>query len=358
MKLLDKYIFKRFLTTFLFVVVLLVLIIVVIDFTEKNEKFVRHGVEGKMIFDYYLSFIPWIANLIAPITIFIASVLVTSSMAAKTEIVAILAGGVSFRRMMVPYLLASLFIAGGSFYAGGWWIPNSNKYRLEFEREYLKKPFYYNEQDIHFKVGEDLYLYLQRYNNKSNTGYKVTLEHIQEQVLKEKLTAKKMIWVDSLEKWRFLDYSRRIVNSFGEEYVQGDELDSLLNLNPDDFSNKYMMQEEMNLGELNEHVALLEFRGADDIAIYQNEIYIRYMTPFTAIILTLMGVAVAAEKNTRGGTGFKIALGFVIAFVFIIMFVLVKAIAEAGTMNPILAIWIPNIVGTVVTFLLYKAVPK
>ncbi len=345
-------------TTFVFVVGLLVLIIVTIDFTEKNEKFVRNGVEGDLIFDYYLSFIPWIANLIAPITIFIASVLVTSTMAAKTEIVAILAGGVSFRRMMLPFFAASVLISAGTFYANGWWIPNSNKFRIQFEIEYLKKPFYFNERDIHFKVGEDLYLYLQRYNNKSNTGYKATLEKIENHQMKEKLTAKKMVWVDSIGKWRFKDFHRREVTSFGEKYCTGKELDSLLNLNPEDFKNKYQLQEAMNLDELGEYVALLKDRGADDIAIYQNEIYIRYMTPFTAVILTLMGVAVAAEKNTRGGTGFKIALGFVIAFVFIIMFVLVKAIAEAGTMNPLLAIWIPNIVGTIVTFLLYKAVPK
>lgn len=334
------------------------LIIVVIDFTEKNEKFVRNGVDGGLIFDYYLSFIPWIANLIAPITIFIAAVLVTSSMAAKTEIVAILAGGISFRRMMLPFFIASTLISAGTFYANGWWIPNSNKYRIQFEIEYLKKPFYFNERDIHFKVGEDLYLYMQRYNNKSETGYKATLEKIENHQMKEKLTAKKMIWVDSSGVWRFKDYHRRVVNSFGETFETGEQMDTLINLAPGDFENKYMMQESMNLSELDDHVELLIDRGADDVALYQNEIYIRYMTPFTAVILTLMGVAVAAEKNTRGGTGFKIALGFVIAFVFIIMFVLVKAIAEAGTINPLLAIWIPNIVGTVVTFLLYKLVPK
>lgn len=358
MKLLDKYILKKFLSTFVFVVVMLVLIIVVIDYTEKNEKLVRAKVPGDQIFDYYLAFIPWIANLIAPITVFITAVLVTATMAAKTEIVAILAGGVSFRRMLFPYLIGATMIAAVTFYANGWLIPDSNKYRISFEVEYLKKPFYFNERDIHYKIGPNEYFYMQRYNNRSEVAYKVTMERIVDQKLEAKLTARKMVWDDSLKHWKMHNWELRTVKEFGETFEIGDELDTLINLTPDDFENQYMLNETMTLTELDQHIELLEFRGADDVQIYKNEVYIRYMLPFTAIILTFMGVAVSAEKSTRGGAGFKIALGFVIAFAFIIMFVLVKAIAEAGSMDPLLAIWIPNIIGTLAAFILYRAVPK
>ncbi|WP_316044796.1 LptF/LptG family permease [Reichenbachiella agarivorans] len=357
-KLIDKYIFKKFITTFIFVVALLVVVIVVIDFTEKNEKFIKNEVPTDLIVYYYLSFMPWIANLIAPITVFISTVLVTAGMAGKTEIVAILAGGISFRRMLMPFLVGAILIAMTTFYVNGWMIPNSNKYRIAFEVEYLKKPFYFNERDIHFKIGEEEYLYLQRYNNRSEVGYKVTLEQIVGTEMKQKLTATKMTWDDSLGRWQFKDWELREIGEFGEKYSKGDEMDTLLSITPEDFDNKYQLNETMNLNELNDHIAMLKDRGADDVEVYEIEKYIRYMLPFTAIILTLMGVSVSAEKSTRGGAGFKIALGFLIAFVFIILFILVKAIAEAGSMNPIVAIWIPNMIGAVVSLILYRFVPK
>lgn len=345
-------------TTFLFVVALLVIVIVVIDFTEKNQKFIENEVPTDLIFYYYLSFMPWIANLIAPITVFIATVLVTAGMAGKTEIVAILAGGISFRRMLVPFGVGAVLIALTTFYVNGWLIPNSNKYRIAFEVEYLKKPFYFNERDIHFKTGPEEYLYLQRYNNRSEVGYKVAMEHIIDTELKAKLTAKKMVWNDSSESWTVKNWELRTLKEFGEEYSKGDRLDTVLSITPEDFDNKYQLNETMNLNELNAHINLLKGRGADDVMIYEIEKYIRYMLPFTAIILTLMGVSVSAEKSTRGGSGFKIALGFLIAFVFIILFVLVKAIAEAGSMNPLIAIWIPNMIGGFAALVLYRFVPK
>ena len=199
---------------------------------------------------------------------------------------------------------------------------------------------------------------MERYNNRSEVGYRVTLEQIEDQKLKAKLSARKMTWSDSLKTWKLLNWQLRTINEFGENFTHGKELDTLISLTPSDFDDKYQLNETMNLTELKKYIGVLKARSADDIGIYQNEVYIRYMMPFTAIILTFMGVSVSAEKSTRGGQGFKVALGFLIAFVFILMFVLVKAIAEAGSMNPILAIWIPNMVGTVAAIILYRFVPK
>lgn len=358
MKLLDKYILSKFLKTYVFVVGILVVVIMVIDFTEKNEKYIKNDVPAEAIIQYYLAFAPWIANLISPITVFITTVLVTSGMAVKTEIVAILSGGVSFRRMLVPYLIGASLVACVSFYANGWLIPNSEKYRIGFEIEYLKKPFYFNERDIHLKVAENDYIYIQRYNNRTESAYRVTMERIVDNRLEAKLFAKKMTWNDSLQTWRFRNWEKRELKSFGEMMTKGENLDSAFNLSPDDFDTKYQLNATMNMDELDEYIALLKSRGSSEVGLYEIEKYIRYMLPFTAIILTLMGVSVSAEKSTRGGAGFKIALGFVIAFVFILLFVLVKAIAEAGSMHPILAIWIPNIVGLVAALVMYRFVPK
>lgn len=358
MKLLDKYILKKFLTTFFFVVGMLVLIIVVIDFTDKNEKYIKNDVPIDEILAYYMAFIPWVASLITPITVFIAAVLVTANLAVKTEIVAILSAGISFRRMMVPYFMGAIIITAISFYLNGWLIPDSNKFRIGFEIEYLKKPFHNNEKDIHIKIGDETYLYLQRYNNHADVGFRVTLEKMNGTKLAEKLSAKKMTWDTATNKWKFQSWNLRKIDGFKETYESGLVLDTALNILPIDFDVKYNLNETLTIDELDEYIARQKERGADDVKIYEIEKYIRYMLPFTALILTFMGITVSAEKSTRGGAGFKIALGFLIAFVFIIFFILAKAIAESGNLNPIFAIWVPNMIGTIVGIIMYKFVPR
>ncbi|MEQ6118256.1 LptF/LptG family permease [Reichenbachiella sp. MALMAid0571] len=358
MKLIDKYILKKFLTTFAFVVLVLVTIIVVIDFTEKNYKFIDYEVPGREILKYYLTFIPFIAGLITPITVFIAAVLVTANLAVRTEIIAILSNGISFRRMMFPYFLGASMIAIVSFYLNGWWLPDLNKIRLGFEVEYLEKPFYFNERDVHMQLNETDFLYFQRYNNRSDIAFKVTLERIKEQELVQKLTAEKMKWDTLTRKWELQNWNRRTIKDFGEEYETGEKLDTLLNIKPEDFAYKYRLNEALTIDELNEYIAILKSRSSDEVEVYEIEKYIRYMLPYAVIILTLIGISVSAEKS-RGGTGFKVALGFLIAFIYLIMFVLAKAIAEAGSIsNNILAIWMPNIIGLIAGLILYRFVPR
>lgn len=358
MKIIDRYILKKFLTTFVFVVLVLVTIIVVIDFTEKNYKFIDYEVPGKEIFKYYMTFIPFIAGLITPITVFIAAVLVTANLAVRTEIIAILSNGISFRRMMFPYFLGASMIAIASFYLNGWWLPDLNKYRIGFEIEYLEKPFYYNKRDVHLQLTPNDFLYFQRYNNRSDMAYKVTLEKMNGQRLEQKMTAEKMKWDSVGRSWQLQNWNRRTIKDFGEEYETGAKLDTTLNIAPEDFDYKYRLNETLTLDELEEYISILKGRGSDEVEVYEIEKYIRYMLPYTALILTLIGISVSAEKS-RGGTGFKVALGFLIAFIYLILFVLAKAIAEAGSIsNTLLAIWTPNIIGIVAGLVLYRFVPR
>lgn len=345
-------------TTFVFVVLVLVVIIVVIDFTEKNYKFIDYKVPGIDIFKYYMTFIPFIAGLITPITVFIAVVLVTANLAVRTEIIAILSNGISFRRMMFPYFLGASMIAIVSFYLNGWWLPDLNKHRIEFEKEYLERPFYFNERDVHIQLSDTDFLYFQRYSNRSDMAYKVTLERVKGTHLIQKLTADKMKWDTLSRKWQLQEWNLRTFKDLGETYETGDELDTLLNISPEDFDYKYRLNETFTIDELNEYIAILKTRGSDEVKIFEIEKYIRYMLPYTVIILTLIGISVSAEKS-RGGTGFKVALGFLIAFIYLILFVLAKAIAEAGSIsNTILAIWTPNIIGIIAGLILYRFVPR
>lgn len=357
MKKLDWYILKKLLSTFVFVVLLLVLIICVIDFTEKNDDFIKNDVSGELIRGYYLTFIPYIASLLTPITAFIATVFVTAKLAAKTEIIAMLASGMSFRRMMLPYLVAGIVIAIVSFYLNSYVIPDANKFRINFELAYLKKPFYFSDRNIHFRIGQEDYIYMDRYNNQRDIGYKVTLEKIKDQVLLEKISANRIQWDTTTNKWRLVSWQKRDLLENKEKLTSGVELDTLLNLRPADFDNKERLWETLTMPELYDHIELQRSRGAEDVQIYLIEKYIRYMQPFTVLILMFIGLIVSAKK-TRRGTGFQIALGFMIAFVFIIFFILSRAIAEANTMNPILAVWLPNIIFSMVGVLLYHTIPR
>ncbi|MCU0383198.1 MAG: LptF/LptG family permease, partial [Cyclobacteriaceae bacterium] len=188
MKILDRYILKRFLSTFFFVVLVLLAIICVIDLTEKMDKYTKNNLSGLEILSYYLDFLPWIGGLVTPITVFIATVYVCARMAGHTEVIAILSSGVSFKRLLFPYFLGALLIASISFWFNGWVIPNSNKDRLSFEMQYLKGKFYFDKRNIHIQVTPNTYLYMQNYNNTINTGYYFTIEKFDSLRLVEKLT--------------------------------------------------------------------------------------------------------------------------------------------------------------------------
>lgn len=357
MKIIDFYILKKFLSTFIFVVLILVAIIVMIDLTEKNDDFIEHDLGFQQIGKYYLAFIPFVANLITPITVFIATVFVTAKLAGHTEIIAMLSSGISFRRLMVPYFIGATMIAAVSFYFNGWVIPDSNKFRVAFEVEYVKKTFYFDQRNIHIKVAPESYLYMEHYNNQADVGYKFSLETIKGNELVEKLTAKRLEWQEDSAHWLIKDWKLRKFDGFNEEVTYGEKIDTVLKITPEDFENSYRKNETMTINELNNHIQELQNRGSVESEIYIIEKYIRYMTPFTVLILTFIGLTVSARK-ARGGAGFQIALGFMIAFVFIIAYIMARSIAQAGTINPLVSVWIPNIIFTIIGLVMYKTVPR
>ena len=357
MRILDRYILKKLLSSFFFVVSIIVSVVCIIDMTEKNEKFIKNNLSAEQIIGYYLDYFPYIANMIAPITVFIATVFITAKLASHTEIIAMLSSGVSFRRLMRPYLIGSVIIAGISFYMTGWVIPDSNKTRVEFEIKYFEKPYYFNEENIHIKVAPEVYLYMERYHNQSDVGYKFTLEKIQDTKLIKKLSAEQIKWMEDEEKWQLVNWKVREFKGFKEEVSFGQSLDTTLAIHPKDFANNYRLYETFTLNELNQYIRELRQRGADDIEMYLIEKYLRFTSPFTIIILTFIGLVVSARKS-REGAGFQIALGFLIAFIYIIFFVFTRSIAEVGAMDPALGVWIPNLIFSGVGVFLYKTLPR
>ncbi|MBX2953980.1 MAG: LptF/LptG family permease [Leadbetterella sp.] len=356
----DRYLIKRFLTTYVFAVFIIVMVILVIDFVEKNDNFLETKPSNKAIFvDYYMNLAPYWANYISPLMIFISTVFFTAKMASHTEIIAILGSGTSFRRLMLPYFIGSGIVAVYSFIMVGWLLPKANIPRIEFQNKYVESDFYFSGRDIHMAVQKNVYAYLSSYDNASNTAYDFTLEKIEKNRLVEKLTARRATYDDSLKKWKLYDYQIRKLGIMKDQmtYASTVPLDTSINMFPSDFTNSKNRQETMTIPELQNYINLINSRGAEGVEVYKIEYYQRFATPFAVVILSIMGLIVSARK-ARGGVGLQIAIGFVLAFLYIIFYILSKGIAEAGSMNPILAVWLPNIVFTVVSTVMYFTVPR
>ena len=214
MKILDYYILKKFLKTYVFAVFLIVLIVMVIDYTEKIDDFIRKQAPmHAIIFDYYLNFIPYWANYISPLMVFIATVFFTANLAAKTEIIAILSSGVSFTRLMRPYLIGSTIIAIGTFIMIGWVVPNANKIRVPFEHQYINGTYFFDKRDVHIKIAPYVYAYIESYDNNTNTGYRFSLERISNNEIKEKLMSDRITWDTIRKKWTIHDYRIRLLGA-------------------------------------------------------------------------------------------------------------------------------------------------
>lgn len=381
MKILDKYVLKRFLSTFVFVVLILLSIVTVIDLTEKMDKYARAELTTLEILGYYKDYIPWIGSLITPITIFIATVYVCSRLAAHTEIIAMLSAGISFKRTLFPYFIGALIVACISFVLNGWIIPNSNKSRLAFELEYLQNKYYFNQRNIHMQVAPDTYMYMQSYQNLTRTGYHFTLEHFDDNRLVEKLTANRVTWDSVKQKWTLYEWKHKRVDSvfevsrstassvYDEGMVpvalgsplrseqSGKSLDTALVIHPQEFESDYRKYDGMTLNELDDYIHNLRARGSAGVEVYEVEKYTRYAHTFTIFILVFMGVIVSSRKS-RGGTGLQIALGFLLSFLFIIFFMLFRTFAETGSLPPEISVWIPNIIFAVIALAMYKYVPR
>jgi lipopolysaccharide export system permease protein len=363
MKILDRYIIGKVLSTFFFVVLILSAIIVAIDLTEKIDKFARNNLPASAILTYYADFIPWIAGLLTPLTAFIATVYVTARLAAHTEIVAMLSSGMSFNRLLMPYFISAAVIAGLSFYFNGWIIPRSNQDRLSFELQYLKHRAYYDRRNIHMQIHPNTYLYMNSFNNQSNIGYQFALERLDSNRLIEKLTADHIQWDTARQTWVLNYWTHRQVDGMFQtgqpppQKRKGEKMDTLLGIVPADFANEDRKYDGMTIPELTEHIEKLRFRGSTGVEVYEVEKNIRYAAPFTIFILVFMGVIVSAKKS-RGGTGFQIALGFFLSFFFILFFMLTRTFAEAGSLSPVAAAWLPNSCFVLLSLAMYRYVPR
>jgi lipopolysaccharide export system permease protein len=359
-KIIDAYIIRKFLGTFFFALVLILTIAVVFDFAEKIDNFMEKEAPVKaIIFDYYLNFIPYFATLFAPLFVFIAVIFFTSKMAVNTEIIAILNSGMSFRRMMWPYFLSALFIAAFTFILTNFVIPGSNRKRMVFEdRYYRSSSRKVMVENIHRQVFKNIYVYMGSYNPISLRGQNFTIEKFSDSGrLESKLSSPTVTYDTTLHKWSAMNYSLREITGNEERISRGTQMDTTLSIKPSDFSRDPGFVGTMTYRELDDYISLLRLQGSDELKLFLIEKYRRFANPFAVFILSLIGVSLSSRK-IRGGIGMNIGIGLILSFSYILFLQFASQFSLKGDLNPLLAMWIPNILYSIIALVLYKLAPK
>ena len=361
LKLIDTYIIKKFLGTFFFCIVLILTIAVVFDFAEKIDNFMEKQAPVKaIIFDYYMNFIPYFAMLFAPLFVFIAVIFFTSKMAVSTEIIAILNSGMSFRRMMWPYFLSAFIIATFTFILTNFVIPKSNLIRMDFEDKYYHSSSSRRMmvENIHRQVYKNVYVFMGSYNPISKRGQNFTIEKFNDNgMLESKLSSTSVVYDTALHKWSALNYYLRQVKDTGEVITKGKQIDTTLTIKPGDFSRDPGFVGTMTSHELNDYIDLLRLQGSDELKLFLIEKYRRFANPFAVFILTLIGVSLSSRK-IRGGIGMNIGIGLTLSFSYILFLQFASQFCLKGNLGPMLAMWIPNIIYSIIGLVLYKLAPK
>lgn len=359
LKIIDIYIIRKFLGTFIFSILIILTIAVIFDFSEKIDDFIENKAPFKeVIFDYYLNFIPYFAVLFSSLFTFISVIFFTSKMAYDTEIIAILSSGVSFRRFLVPYMVSATLIAIFAFAMSNYVIPGANRVKLDFEEKYIhSRPYNFNRRNIHRQIQPGIFIYMESYSNYSMTGYNFSLERFEDGELRSKLMAEQITWDSTKNKWNMRHYYIRDINGMYEKITEGNALDTTLNMYPTDFSKRLNIVQTMSLRELNEFIRTSKMQGETNVTAYLIEKYQRTAFPFSTFILTVIGVAVSSKK-VRGGIGMQLGTGLMISFGYILFMQFSSQFSIGGSLSPLLAVWLPNILFAGVALVLYKLAPK
>jgi lipopolysaccharide export system permease protein len=360
-KIIDIYIIRKFLGTFFFSLIAILTIAVVFDFAEKIDNFMQHHAPVKaIIFNYYFNFIPYFATLFSPLFVFIAVIFFTSKMAVNTEIIAILNSGMSFRRIMWPYFLSSLVIAIFTFTLTNFVIPHANLVRMAFEDKYYRSSPYRAGSIVNFhrQVYKNVYAYMEIYEPGSQQGRNFSLERFDDNNhLESKLIANQVRWDTTIHKWSAWDYFIRDINGNVEKITRGLRIDTALTFKPEDFARDPGVVGTMTFNQLNDYINLLRLQGSEELKLYLIEKYRRSSTSFAIFILTLIGVSLSSQK-IRGGIGMQIGIGLALSFSYILFMQFASQFSLKGDLDPMIALWIPNILYTIIALFLYKIAPK
>jgi len=364
MKKIDRYILYKYLSTFFFCLILFTLIVVVVDISEKTNDFAKSKLSSYQIFtDYYVGFIPRIDAMLFPLFVFISVIFFTSKMAGRSEIIAILSSGVSFRRFLMPYVVGGVFLSAVLWLGYYYVVPKANLKWGNFEAKYIDGPSAVTgnnasfKQKLYFKMDSNTYVGIRGYDTISKTGNGFFVQRFNKNRLVYNLRSEQFSWDTATGKWKLFNAVERRLDSISEQITQTPELVIAYNFKPRDLRKDDYLKDQLPTPELNEFIELERLRGSEMLSTLLVERYNRDAIPVSVLILTIIG-AVLASRKIRGGSGLHLAIGVIISVLYILFSRFSLVFATKGNFTPFLAAWTPNLIFGLLAFYLYKKAPK
>ena len=358
---LDWYIIRKFIGTYIFSIVLIISIALVFDFNENLSKFTKyHAPWRAIVFDYYANFIPYYSNLFSPLFVFIAVIFFASKLAGNSEIIAMLSSGVSFRRLMRPYMISCVLIASVTFYLNSFVIPHGTVIRQNFESLYRNSKKNTSAENVQLQVGKGTVAYIQHYDDRYKRGYGFSLDKFEGKKLVSHMTAMEIQYdtiADAKYHWKATNWKTRTLVGLRERIVTGDVKDTVILMEPTDLVYSKGQQETFTSPELLDYISKQTSRGSGNVVQYEVEFHKRIAMSFSSFILTIIGLSLSARKR-KGGMGLYLGIGLGLSFGYIMLQTVSSTFAiNAGT-PPVLAAWIPNLIFAFIAYFCYRHAPR
>jgi lipopolysaccharide export system permease protein len=356
MKIIDKYILKRYLSNFFVMLMMFIPIGIIIDVSEKINRMIEYKIPFSVIVIYYCNFTIYFANLLFPIFLFLSIIWFTSKLANNTEIIAILSSGISFSRFMRPYLIGATIVSILAFLMGIFLLPKASEGFNNFRYTYLNPgglDKMRENSDVFRQVSKDEYIYVGSFNQISKMAFHFSMEKFDKDQLKYKITASRIMWNEKQKTYTLHDYTKRTVGELSDKIEMSEKKDTVFNFDLEDLTPMVYVAETLSIFELNHFIDKEIKRGNANISVYLVVLYKKYSLPVSAFILTIIALAVSSMKR-RGGMGINLAIGIAIAFAFVFFDKIFGALAEKSTINPFIAVWLPNLLFGILAIYLLK----
>ena len=358
---LDWYIIKKFIGTYIYAILLIISIAIVFDFNENLSKFTQyHAPWRAIIFDYYANFIPYYSNLFSPLFVFIAVIFFTSKLAGNSEIISMMAAGVSIRRLMRPYMISCILIAGLTFYLNSFVIPHGTVIRQNFESLYRNSKKNTSAENVQLQVAKNTVAYIQHYDDQYKQGYGFSLVKFKNKKIVSHMTAMEIQYdtvADTKYHWKVTNWKIRTLKGLKEHIQSGASKDTVLLMEPTDLVYSKGQQETFTSPELLSYISKQTSRGSGNVVQYEVEFHKRIAMSFSSFILTIIGLSLSSRKR-KGGMGLYLGIGLALSFGYIMLQTVSATFAIKDNTPPILAAWIPNIIFTIIAYFCYRNAPS